>query len=130
MPALPKIAIIDDERDLVHLTAKRLRAGGFDVISYLEGKGAYEFICRKRPDLVLLDIWLPDASGLEIFKKLRENRELKGLPILFFSAHVSKRDDCVYNLGADGFVKKPYNPRDLLNLVKKVLDGKTINLKR
>jgi DNA-binding response OmpR family regulator len=76
MPASPKIAIVDDERDLVHLTAKRLRAGGFDVASYLEGKGAYEFICREKPDLVLLDIWLPDVSGLEIFKQVRANQEL------------------------------------------------------
>ena len=123
MPTVPKIAIIDDERDLVRLTEKRLRAGGFEVASYMEGNGAYEFICREKPDLVLLDIWLPDVSGLEIFKRLRASRELKKIPVLFFSAHVSKKDDCLDNLGADGFIKKPYNPHELISLVKKALDG-------
>ncbi|MBI4410904.1 MAG: response regulator [Deltaproteobacteria bacterium] len=123
MPTVPKIAIIDDERDLVRLTEKRLRAGGFEVASYMEGNGAYEFICREKPDLVLLDIWLPDVSGLEIFKRLRASRELKKIPVLFFSAHVSKKDDCVDKLGADGFIKKPYNPHELISLVKKALDG-------
>lgn len=123
MNSKTKILIIDDERDVAHLTAKRIRANGYEVECLFEGTGAIEMIRKKQPHLILLDIWLPDISGIELFKILRQDKKLKNIPIIFFSADPSKESLSLQELGADGFVKKPYNPRDLLKIIRLNLDN-------
>lgn len=121
----PKILIIDDERELVLLTAKWLEVWGYEVFCYYEGLGACDAIRRLKPDLILLDIRLPDVSGFEIFQTIRSDEQLKELPVLFFStlseAEIKKM---IGQEIADGFVKKPYEPADLESLIKQVLTKK------
>jgi len=118
-----KILIIDDERDVAHLTAKRIRANGYEVECFFEGTGAIDIIRQKQPDLILLDIWLPGVSGIELFKILRQDKKLKSIPIVFFSADPSKESLSLQELGAEGFVKKPYNPVELLRIIRLALDN-------
>lgn len=116
-----KIFLIDDEEDLVFLTSKRIQTFGYEVVSFLEGKGALDAIRKAKPALILLDIWLPDITGIDIFKQLREDPELKTIPVIFFSANPSKEEYCLNELGAEGFLRKPYNPNQLLELIQKVV---------
>lgn len=118
-----KILIIDDEKDVAHLAAKRLRASGYDVTCVFEGEGALEAVRRDSPDLILLDIWLPGISGIDLFWEMRSLRETRGIPVIFFSADPSKESLCLEELRSEGFVRKPYDPSELVALVRRVLDS-------
>jgi two-component system nitrogen regulation response regulator NtrX len=117
----PLIFIIDDEEDLVSLIAKRIRNQGYDVQSYLEGEKALQAFQESKPDVVLLDIWLPDISGIDIFKKLKENERTRDIPVLFFSADLAQEEFCVKVLGARGFIMKPYNTKKLIETISQIV---------
>lgn len=116
-----KILIIDDEIDLVQLTGKRLRAAGYDVEFHHDGRGALDVIKRTQPDLILLDIKLPNISGIDIFRELRRQPLLKSIPVLFFSASTRVDDVCIEDLGAEGFIKKPYKSRAFFEEINRAL---------
>lgn len=116
-----KILIIDDEKDVAHLAAKRLRAGGYDVACVFEGDNAVDQVRQIVPDLVLMDIWLPGISGIDLYREIRSFRETEKIPVIFFSADPSKESFCLEDLRAEGFIKKPYSPSDLLGQVQRVL---------
>ena len=116
-----KVYIIDDEKDVALLMSKQIRALGYDVTCLYKGEGSLEKIRSGQPHLVFLDIRLPDISGIEIFKMLREDEECKEIPIVFFSAHSEQEHYCLNQLGATAFVKKPYDLLELKNLIKSIL---------
>lgn len=118
-----KILIIDDERDLTTLTAKRIRAAGYDVECYFEGKHALDMIRSLRPDLVLLDLKLPDVSGIDIYRDVQSDPHLNAIPIIFISAMHKEEDYCLSVLGAKGFITKPYDPKVLLSTIRTALDN-------
>lgn len=116
-----KIIIIDDESDLVKLTGKRLKAAGYVVFFHHDGTGAIDAIKEAMPDVILLDIKLPHVSGIEIFKTLREDPELKSIPVIFFSASASDTERCIEELGANGFIKKPYKSEELIDALNRAM---------
>ncbi len=118
---MPKILIIDDEVDLAKLTAKQLHAAGFEVSCYYRGEGAIEAVQSEHPDLVLLDIILPEISGWEIFKRLKKDKELKQIPVVFFSALLKTGSEDLAALGAQGSIGKPYDHAAFLAVIKKAL---------
>lgn len=118
-----KIMIVDDEEDVVQLLAKRLKASGFQVDTYFEGEGAFEKIRDAGPHLLLLDIWLPGISGIDIFKRLRSEGETRDIPVVFFSADTFQEDFCLNQLKAEGFIKKPYSPAQLLETVHRIFSA-------
>lgn len=115
---MKKILLIDDETDIVTLTTKRLVYAGYEVICYESGLGAFEEVLRVKPDLILLDIRLPGLSGLEVYEKIRNHPQTKLIPTIFFSANISLRDDCLQKYKAQYFIKKPYDPKYLLEIIK------------
>ena len=117
-----KIVIIEDEKDIVDLVRYNFRKEGFEVESFSSGKDGLEFIRKGSPDLVLLDIMLPDLDGIEICKRVRADETLKALPIIFLTAKGEEVDRVVrLELGADDYVVKPFSPRELVARVKAVL---------
>ncbi len=106
--------IIDDEQEMASLVAKRVRFMGYDVTCVFEGNEALEKIRLEKPDLVLLDLWLPDVSGLDIYNQLRADPLLATLPVIFFSADPSQENHCLKTLKANGFIKKPYDSSELM----------------
>jgi phosphate regulon transcriptional regulator PhoB len=117
-----RIVIIEDEADIVEMVAYNLRKEGFEVQRFARGLEGLEQVRNSPPDLLLLDIMLPDADGLDICRRLRRDERLKALPIIFLTAKSEEVDRIVgLELGADDYVVKPFSPRELLARIKAVL---------
>lgn len=116
---MKKIVLIEDDTDLFALLKYNLEKEGFAFAGSQTGKGAVELCRRQRPDLVILDIMLPDSDGLEICKALRNHSELAAVPIIFLTARVSETDRILgLELGANDYIVKPFFIRELIARVK------------
>src|ERR687884_1245164 len=114
-----KIALIEDDSDLYALLKYNLEREGFAFAGSQTGKGAIDLCRRERPDLVLLDIMLPDSDGLDICKGLRSHPELAHIPIIFLTARASETDRIVgLELGANDYIVKPFFIRELIARIK------------
>ncbi len=121
MPERQTILLVDDEEDIVQLATKRLEAAGFAVTALLSGALVLETARREQPDVILLDVKLPDLSGLDLFRQLRADPDTVMIPIIFFSASAEDEPFCRETLQADGFIKKPYDPDELIRLIQRTL---------
>jgi DNA-binding response OmpR family regulator len=116
---MKKIVLIEDDADLFALLQYNLEREGFALSGIQTGKGAIEFCRREHPDLVILDIMLPDSDGLEICKAIRSHTELSNIPIIFLTARASETDRIVgLELGANDYIVKPFFVRELVARVK------------
>ena len=114
-----KIALIEDDADLSALVKYNLEKEGFAVVTAATGRGVVELCRRERPDLLLLDIMLPDSDGLEICKAIRQHPELAHLPMIFLTARASETDRIVgLELGASDYIVKPFFVRELIARIK------------
>ncbi len=117
-----KILIVDDEPDVVELVEYNLKNAGFDVIKSSDGNEALNTIQNKNPDLILLDIMLPNIDGFEICKILKRNPDTAAIPIIMLTAKAAEVDRIVgLELGADDYITKPFSPRELVLRVKTLL---------
>ena len=118
-----RILIIEDEEDLVNTLEYALGKEGYDVVSSLNGMGGLEHANAKPiPDLVLLDLNLPDMSGLEVCRRIREMPQLKALPVVMMTAKSEEIDRVMgFEMGADDYVVKPFSVRELVLRVKAIL---------
>ena len=117
-----KILIVDDELSILVPLKFLLEKNNFNVSLAQSGMEALEKIAQFSPDLILLDIMLPDFDGYEIFQQIRENSEWDGIKVLYLSA--KNRDVDIakgLNLGVDAYVTKPFSNADLLEKVKSLL---------
>ena len=120
------IAIIEDEPDIIDLISLHLKKTGFRVEGFETGDGFLKFLHTKMPDLVILDLMLPDADGLEICKFLKKKDEFSAIPIIMVTAKGEETDKILgLELGADDYVTKPFSPKELVARVKAVLRRKT-----
>jgi DNA-binding response OmpR family regulator len=116
---MKKIVLIEDDADLFALVKYNLEKEGFAVAGSQTGKGAIDLCRRERPDLVLLDIMLPDSDGLDICKGIRMHSELQHVPIIFLTARASETDRIVgLELGANDYIVKPFFVRELIARIK------------
>ena len=114
-----KIALIEDDADLYALLKYNLEKDGFTMVGAQTGKGAIELCRRERPDLILLDIMLPDSDGLDICKGIRSHPELAHIPVIFLTARASETDRIVgLELGANDYIVKPFFIRELIARIK------------
>jgi len=118
----PKILVVDDEPDAVELIEFNLRSAGYDVITAADGEEALRKARASIPDLILLDLMLPEVDGLEVCKILRRDPATSALPIVMLTAKAAEVDRILgLELGADDYVTKPFSPRELLLRVKNLL---------
>jgi len=116
---MKKILLVEDDSDLFALLKYNLEKEGFALIGIQTGKGAIELARREKPDLILLDIMLPDCDGLEICKAIRASAELAHVPIIFLTARASEADRIVgLELGANDYIVKPFFIRELITRIK------------
>ena len=118
----PKVLIVDDEPDAVELIAFNLKGAGLDVISAADGTEALKKASQHAPNLIVLDVMLPEVDGLEVCKVLRRDKKTAGIPILMLTAKAAEIDRVLgLELGADDYVTKPFSPRELVLRVKRLL---------
>ena len=118
----PKLLIVDDEADTLRLVSLMLDRQGYEILTAKDGKTALEIVTNEKPDLILLDVMMPDIDGVEVAKILRGNPETESIPIIMFTAK-SRVEDKITGLeaGADVYLTKPTQPRELFAQVKAVL---------
>src|ERR1700675_3439417 len=116
---MKKIVLIEDDPDLYSLIQYNLEKEGFLLVGSQTGKGALELCRRERPDLVILDIMLPDSDGLDICKGIRAHPELAHIPVIFLTARASETDRIVgLEIGANDYIVKPFFVRELVARIK------------
>jgi DNA-binding response OmpR family regulator len=119
MPDDRKILVVDDEPRMVQLISMNLKLEGFNVISAASGYLALEKVTKEMPDLVILDIMMPDMDGFETLKKIRE---ISSIPVIFLSVKGEEHDRVRgLDLGADDYITKPFGPRELISRINAVL---------
>jgi two-component system phosphate regulon response regulator PhoB len=122
MTRVPQILIVDDERDLVQVVEFNLRQAGFETASAFDGERALLQIKQRVPDLIVLDLMLPDIPGTEICRSIKSNPRTKHVPVIMLTARGEEVDRVVgFELGADDFVTKPFSVRELVLRIKAVL---------
>src|SRR5437867_12150952 len=116
---MKKIVLIEDDADLFSLIQYNLEKEGFGFAGSQAGKGAIDLCRREKPDLVILDIMLPDSDGLEICRAIRSHPELALIPVIFLTARASETDRIVgLELGASDYIVKPFFVRELIARIK------------
>ena len=117
-----KILIVEDESDIRELLTYNLQREGFEVVGAANGEDALEALKSEQLQLIVLDLMLPDISGLEICRHIRRDSALSRLPVIMLTAKGEEVDRIVgFELGADDYVTKPFNIREMILRVKAVL---------
>jgi two-component system alkaline phosphatase synthesis response regulator PhoP len=110
---------VDDDRLVLHSTRLLLEAGGLDVVTVDRGAEAVEWARRERPDVLLLDVMMPEVDGWETLARLRSLPETSGIPVVIFTAREHARGRrLARELGAADYVQKPFDARALVGLVR------------
>ena len=119
---MAKILVVDDEPDALELIGFNLRNSGFSVMTAGDGAEALKLARENIPDLILLDVMLPEMDGLEVCRTLRGNPATRSIPIIMLTARAAEIDRVLgLELGADDYVTKPFSPRELTLRVKNLL---------
>ncbi len=117
-----KILIVDDEQDVTELLEFNLRSAGYDVISAEDGATALKKARETIPDLIILDVMLPEMDGTEVCKQLRRDAVTARIPVIMLTAKATEIDRVLgLELGADDYVTKPFSPRELVLRVRGLL---------
>jgi len=117
-----KILIVDDNPDLIAVLKVRLESFGYEVVVAEDGVKCLEKTGRDKPDLILLDIMMPEMDGFKVLKKLKEDDRMKAIPVIMLTAKDSIDDVTKANaLGAEDFIVKPFDYRVLVEKIKKML---------
>jgi DNA-binding response OmpR family regulator len=121
-----KIALVEDDADLYALLKYNLEKEGFAFVGTQTGRGVVELCRRERPDVILLDVMLPDSDGLDLCKSIRAHPELAHIPVIFLTARASETDRIVgLELGANDYIVKPFFIRELIARIKIQFRGQT-----
>lgn len=116
------IAIVEDEPDILKLVSVSLEKFGFEVKGFLNSSSFLKSAAASKPDLIILDLMLPDMDGFEVCKHLKSRDEYKNIPVIVLSARSDESDKVLgLEIGADDYVTKPFSPRELVARVKSVL---------
>lgn len=111
-----KVLVVDDEKNIVDIVAFNLNKEGYDVLVAYDGKTGLDIALKEKPELVLLDIMMPNLGGFEVCKKIREKSQV---PIIMLTARAEEVDKVLgLELGADDYVTKPFSVRELMARVK------------
>lgn len=117
-----RILVVDDDKQIVRLVRSYLEQASYEVLTAYDGETALHTMRRENPDLIILDLMLPDRDGWEITRLVRSDQNLANLPIIMLTARTEDTDKIVgLELGADDYITKPFNPREVVARVRAVL---------
>lgn len=116
-----KILVVDDEPHLVDMVATRLRANRYEAVTAVRGGEGIEKAKREKPDLILLDVLMPDMDGYGVLSRLKEDKETEKIPVIMLTVrHWSEDIERALSAGAVDYIGKPFEPKDLLDKIQKV----------
>jgi len=125
---MPKILVIDDEKDIVELISYNLEKEGFSVLKAYDGEVALRTVKAQNPDLIILDLMLPEISGLDVCKAVRNNYATANLPIIMLTAKAQEVDKIIgLEMGADDYITKPFSIKELIARVRAMLRRRNNN---
>ena len=117
-----KILIVEDNPQNMRLIEMTLRGGDYEILRAMDGEQALEVATRENPDLIIMDIQLPKIKGDEVTRRLRQQPEFKGVPIVALTAYAMKGDEQRFiEAGCDAYVAKPINTREFPALIVSLL---------
>lgn len=117
-----KILVVDDDKSIVKIVRSYLEQSGFAVLTAYNGETALHMIRSDKPDLVVLDLMLPDRDGWDLTRLIRGDKRLATLPIIMLTARVEDTDKIIgLELGADDYITKPFNAREVVARVRALL---------
>jgi len=120
--AKEKILIVEDEKDIVKMLDYNLKKEGFKTLSAHNGEDGLDMARKENPDLILLDLMLPEMDGLDVCKAIKNEAKTSHIPIIILTAKAQETDKIVgLELGADDYMTKPFSPRELIARIKAVL---------
>jgi DNA-binding response OmpR family regulator len=118
---MQRVLIVDDDPDIRHLVSFNLSQAGFEIATAESGRKALDSVLKQPPDLIILDLMLPDIDGMEVCRTLRQRESSRRLPIIMLTARGEEIDRVIgFELGADDYVPKPFSPRELVLRVKSI----------
>ena len=118
-----KILIVEDNLDVIYILRRQVANLGYDTLLATNGREAVEMAATHLPDLILMDIMLPEMDGLEATRLIRGNPKTNSIPILAATARVTMKDrqECLQN-GCDDYIPKPFTPTQLASTIEKLLN--------
>ncbi len=121
-----KILIVEDDQDLRHVLQVHLELLGYDSILAVNGKEAVDLATSQVPDLIVMDIMMPQMNGLQAARLIRENPITRSTPILAMTARFTSEDkeECLRS-GCDDYISKPFTSKQLISIIEKLLDQKS-----
>lgn len=121
MDTKKKILIVDDEPDVLRILEKRLSLNGYEVLTADGGYNALSMARQENPDLVILDIDMPDLDGGEVAARLKDDAATRHIPVIFLSCLVTHKEEDGSGLGDSVFMAKPYSPNKLIDEIERLL---------
>jgi DNA-binding response OmpR family regulator len=119
MERQPTVLVADDDRDVQNLVRFRLEREGVRVVTASDGEAALELAREQRPDVCVLDVMMPKLNGFEVLKELRDDEATAGIRVILLTARTGESDvDQAFDVGADDYVTKPFNPQELRQRVR------------
>jgi DNA-binding response OmpR family regulator len=119
-----RILIVEDEESLLKLESILLSAKGYMVTGVMDGRSALEEISVNKPDLVLLDIMLPEMDGFEVCRRIKENSETSAIPVIMLTARKNSQDYVRgKEVGADAYITKPFKSALVIETIEGLLNG-------
>ncbi|MBF0502526.1 MAG: response regulator [Candidatus Riflebacteria bacterium] len=120
-----KILIVDDEEPIILLLKTILGVYGYDSCESLSPSATFSMVEAEKPDLVILDIAMPELDGYEVCRRLKQNEKMRHVPIVMITALALEQDRKIaMEAGADGFILKPFDPRDVIAEIERLTSGK------
>ncbi len=119
MEKQPTVLVADDDRDVLNLVRFRLEREGVRVITASDGEAALQIAREERPEVCVLDVMMPKLNGFEVLKQLRDDEATAGTRVILLTARSGDSDvDQAFDVGADDYVTKPFNPQELRQRVR------------
>ncbi|GAB4402582.1 MAG: hypothetical protein OHK0052_25840 [Anaerolineales bacterium] len=126
MEAPKRLVYIEDETEMIDLVRLILNRRGYEVIGANGGLEGLETVRREKPDLVLLDLMMPDLGGWEVFQQMKASEETRSIPVIVVTAKAQTIDRVLglHIAKVDDYISKPFSPQELFNSIEKVLNRK------
>ena len=120
-----RILCIEDEAEMIDLTRLVLEREGFEVLGAVGGSQGLAIIKQEKPDLVLLDLMMPDMDGWEVYRQMRADKDLANIPVIVVTARAQSIDKVLGLQVAKvaDYITKPFGPKDLITSINRVLDN-------